>query len=74
MRYVVVGGANREQPQAAPINRLQSNRASNPGELVKAAAEGIYLSIYKSKVGCILLLVQASHQRGAPSVTLTMVA
>ncbi|KAK3308090.1 uncharacterized protein B0T15DRAFT_390162 [Chaetomium strumarium] len=49
MRYVVVGGANREQPQAATINRLQSNRASNPGELGKAASEGIYLSIYKSK-------------------------
>ncbi|KAK4240490.1 hypothetical protein C8A03DRAFT_13216 [Achaetomium macrosporum] len=49
MRYVVVGGANREQAQSALTNRLQSNRASNPGELGKAPSEGVYLSIYKSK-------------------------
>ncbi|KAK4127597.1 hypothetical protein N657DRAFT_653771 [Parathielavia appendiculata] len=50
MRYVVVGGASREQMQLAPINRnAQSNRISTPMELSRMSAEGVFLSIYKSK-------------------------
>ncbi|KAL2018357.1 hypothetical protein VTK56DRAFT_960 [Thermocarpiscus australiensis] len=49
VRYVVVGGPNREQTQSAPASRVQSNRSSTSKELSRAPSEGIYLSVYKSK-------------------------
>ncbi|KAK4149230.1 hypothetical protein C8A00DRAFT_19055 [Chaetomidium leptoderma] len=51
VRYVVVGGANRDQPPPTPgpANRMQSNRTSTPRELTRVLSEGIFLSIYKSK-------------------------
>ncbi|GAB1314996.1 PH domain-containing protein [Madurella fahalii] len=48
IRYVVVGGPNRET-QSVPISRMQSNRSSAPREFSMVPSEGIFLSIYKSK-------------------------
>ncbi|KAK4043068.1 hypothetical protein C8A01DRAFT_43992 [Parachaetomium inaequale] len=48
VRYVVVGGANRDQTQPGPPSRMPSNRTSTPRELARVS-EGIFLSIYKSK-------------------------
>lgn len=50
VRHVVVGSAHREQPQPAAASRIQSNRSSTPRELARVSTDGVFLSIYKSKV------------------------
>ncbi|KAK3944123.1 hypothetical protein QBC46DRAFT_252839 [Diplogelasinospora grovesii] len=55
-RYVVVGGAQREQPPQTASNKgLQASRGSTPKGLLKAPPDAIYLSIYKSKASTAYL-------------------
>lgn len=50
VRYVVVGNANREQTQPTPANRMPPIRSSSTREPPRVPSEGIFLSIYKTKV------------------------
>lgn len=61
-RYLVVGGPQRDR--TAGIIRAPSNRSSAPRELFRVPSEGIYLSIYKSKVSCALGKTRRTDSKG----------